>query len=45
MPKGTASDQLPIITGRMNPRTRNSQMAEANAQAVCVPILSLRAKV
>ena len=43
MPKGTASDQLPISTGRMKPSTRNSQIAEAKAQAVCVPSFSRRA--
>ena len=45
MPKGTASPQLPISTGRMKPSTRNSQIAAAKAHAVCVPIPSWRARV
>ena len=38
IPNGTASAQLPIMMGRIKPRTRYSQIADANAHAtVCVP--------
>ena len=36
--------QLPIISGRMKPSTKYSQIADANAQATCVPSPSARAR-
>jgi hypothetical protein len=44
MPNGTASPQLPIRIGRMNPSTRYSQIAEAKPHATCVPIPSALAR-
>ena len=42
--KGTASDQLPIKTGRINPKTKNNQIADPNAQKTCLPIFSWAAR-
>ncbi len=44
MPNGTASEKLPINTGRIKPSTSISQIAAANAHATCVPIFSARAR-
>ena len=44
MPKGTASLQLPIRSGRMKPSTTISQIAAAKAQATCVPMPSALAR-
>ena len=44
MPKGTASPQLPMSSGRMKPSTKYSQMAAAKAQATCVPMPSALAR-
>ena len=44
MPNGTASLQVPIRSGRMKPEHQISQIAEAKAQATCVPRPSARAR-
>src|SRR3954462_6619605 len=44
MPNGGASHQQPIMIGRIKPSDRYRKIADANAQAVCVPRPSARAR-